>query len=117
MLRHLGGHAAECGHFWDKTPSVLPEQFRSDKTRRWMATFCYINQFRGSALYLADAAAWLAEQANADGLWDWGPQVKDPWGYFGYFSCTRSYAKNRIVDCSMEILSFLAAYLEQNEPV
>lgn len=117
MLRHLGGHAAAHGHFWDKTPSVLPENFRSDKTRRWMATFNYINQFRGSALYLSEAVEWLMQQANEDGLWDWGPQIKDPWGYFGYFSCNRKYSHNRVVDCTMEILFFLRAYIENNTEV
>lgn len=115
MLRHLGGHAAAHGHFWDKIPSVLPEHFKSDKTRRWMHTFNYINRFCGSARYLSDAAEWLMEQANADGLWDWGPQVKDPWGYFDYFSCSRKYAHNRVVDCTMEILFFLKAYINRNK--
>ena len=76
MLRHIGRHAAEHGHFWDKTAEVLPEIFYNKYTRRWMPTFHQINQFRGSALYLSRAAAWLMEQANADGLWDWGPHSK-----------------------------------------
>lgn len=114
MLRHIGRHAAEHGHFWDKTAEVLPEIFYNKYTRRWMPTFHQINQFRGSALYLSRAAAWLMEQANADGLWDWGPQEKDPWGYFGYHSCNRKYAHNRVVDCSMEVLGFLKTYMERN---
>ena len=105
---------AEHGHFWDKTAEVLPEIFYNKYTRRWMPTFHQINQFRGSALYLSRAAAWLMEQANADGLWDWGPQEKDPWGYFGYHSCNRKYAHNRVVDCSMEVLGFLKMYMERN---
>lgn len=114
MLRHLGGHASIHGHFWDKTPYELPEEFKNNKMRRWFHTFNYINQFRGSALYLEGAVEWLLEQSGENGLWDWGPQVKDPWGYFGYFSCNRSYAHNRIVDCNMEILKFLKAYLDNN---
>lgn len=114
MLRHLGGHAASHGHFWDKTVYSLPQSFRSDKTRRWMATFEYINQFRGSSLYLADAAEWLLSQADERGLWDWGTQTKDPWGYFRYFSLSRKYTLNRTVDCTMEILFFLKQYNENN---
>lgn len=114
MLHHLGEYASHHGHFWDKTPYELPEDFKNNKMRRWFHTFNYINQFRGSELYLKDAVAWLLEQAGGDGLWDWGPQIKDPWGYFGYFSCNRHYQHNRIVDCTMEILSFLKRYMENN---
>ena len=119
MLRHLGGHASLHGHFWDKTPYDLPGDFKNNKMRRWFHTFNYINQFRGSELYLKDAVAWLQEKAGQDGLWedglwDWGPQVKDPWGYFGYFSCNRNYKHNRVVDCTMEILSFLKQYIDNN---
>ena len=114
MLRHLGGHASLHGHFWDKTPYNLPADFKNNKMRRWFHTFNYINRFRGSSLYLKDAVTWLQEQVDGDGLWDWGPQVKDPWGYFGYFSCNRHYQHNRVVDCTMEILSFMKQYIENN---
>ena len=114
MLRHLGGHACENGYFWDKTPKSLPEQFRYDKTRRWFKTFNYINQFRGSAIYLKGAVDWIMENAREDGLWDWGTQFKDPWGYFGYFSCNRNYKHNRVVDCTIEILDFLKCYIDNN---
>ncbi|MDR0292646.1 MAG: hypothetical protein LBH95_00640 [Oscillospiraceae bacterium] len=115
MLRHLGGHAARHGWFWDKTPDKLPEDFVCGKSRRWFHTFNYINQFRGSALFLSAAAEWLMERQNTDGLWDWGPQTKDPWGYFGYFSTARGDTHTRTVDCTMEVLSFLKTYLDHNE--
>lgn len=114
MLRHLGGHANEHGNFWDKTPGCLPENFADSKTRRWFATFNYINQFRGSALYLSGALEWILENAGENLLWDWGTQTKDPWGYFCYLSCGRSTKKTRTVDCTMEILSFLKRYMENN---
>ena len=114
MLRHLGRRASEQGHFWEKTPDQLPESFQYKQTRRWFATFNYINQFRGSKIYLENAVEWLLENSREDGLWDWGPQVKDPWGYFGYFSCNRHYSHNRIVDCTIEVLSFLKQYMENN---
>lgn len=114
MLRHYGEHAYHHGHFWDKTPEKLPDNFVNNKTRRWFYTFNYINQFHGSALFLADSVKWLMENQNADNLWDWGAQVKDPWGYFCYFSTNRNYKYNRIVDCTMEILSFLKIYIDNN---
>lgn len=115
MLRHLGGSASENGHFWDKTPHRLPENFVYNKTRRWFKTFNYINQFRGSACYLQNAVEWIMENVREDGVWDWGTQVKDPWGYFGYFSCNKNYKYNRVVDCTIEILDFLKHYIENNK--
>lgn len=114
MLRHLGGHANENGYFWEKTPDKLPDSFVFRQTRRWFETFHYINRFRGSKMYLENAVEWLLENAREDGLWDWGPQVKDPWGYFKYFSCNRHYSHNRVVDCTIEVLSFLKQYMENN---
>jgi len=115
MLRHLGQKAYENGYFWDKTPDKLPESFVNNQTRRWFETFHYINQFRGSGRYLQNAVEWVLENAREDGLWDWGPQVKDPWGYFRYFSCNRHYQHNRVVDCTIECLRFLKEYLEHND--
>ena len=114
MLRHYGEHAYYNGYFWWETPTKLPENFVYNKTRRWFATFNYINQFHGSALYLSDTVNWLMENQNTDGLWDWGTQVKDPWGYYGYFSTTRNYRYNCIVDCTMEVLDFLKKYIDNN---
>ena len=115
LLHHHGERAFYHGYFWENCPAKLPDHFRYEKTRRWFYSFHYINQFRGSAVYLADTVNWLMENRNADGLWDWGPQIKDPWGYFGYFSTNRHYAHNRIVDCSMEVLNFLKKYIDNNE--
>ncbi len=117
LLRHHGGHAYHHGYFWDRCPAKLPDSFVYEKTRRWFHSFNYINQFKGSRLYLADAVDWLLSNQNADGLWDWGPQIKDPWGYFGYFSTNRNYKHNRIVDCSMEILNFLKNYIDNNNEI
>lgn len=114
MLRHYGQHAYEHGHFWENCPARLPENFVHNKMRRWLPSFHYINQFDGSAIYLAQAVEWLWANQNDAGLWDWGTQVKDPWGYFGYFSTNRHFQHNRVVDCTMEILQFLKDYLDRN---
>ena len=89
---------------------------KNERAIPWQtASICnYINQFRGSALYLADSVNWLMENQNENGLWDWGTQVKDPWGYFGYFSTNRNHKHNRVVDCTMEVLTFLKKYLDNN---
>ncbi len=115
MLRHHGEYAYYHGYFWENCPAKLPDHFVYEKTRRWFYSFNYINQFRGSSLYLSEAVKWLWSNKNADGLWDWGSQIKDPWGYFGYFSTNRHYSHNRIVDCTMEILNFTQKYIDNNE--
>ena len=115
MLHYYGEMAYHNGYFWHECPEKLPDEFIGKKTRRWFHSFNFINQFRGSAEYLSRAVEWLLENRNVDGLWDYGPQVKDPWGYFGYFSTNRSYKHNRVVDCTMEILSFMRTYLEHNK--
>ena len=56
----------------------------------------------------------LKRRGQLGSIWDYGPQIKDPWGYFGNFSINRKYAHNRVVDCTMEILSFLFKYIENN---
>lgn len=115
MLHHHGEHAYNHGYFWDNCPARLPEHFVYEKTRRWFYSFNYINQFKGSSYYLADTVNWLLANRNTDGFWDWGSQIKDPWGYFGYFSTNRNYRHNRVVDCTMEVLDFLKRYMELNE--
>lgn len=117
MLRYFGGYAYIHGHFWDNCPANLPERFVYNKTRRWFHSFNYINQFKGSGLYLSGAVDWLMQNVNEDGLWDYGPQVNDPWGYFNYFSLNKKYKHNRVVDCSMEVLNFLKKYLLNNDTV
>lgn len=115
MLRHIGGHVYTHGHFWHHCPAELPENFVYEKTRRWFHSFNYINQFRGSKIYLEKTIDWLLSNRNSDGLWDWGSQIKDPWGYFRYFSTNRNYKHNRVVDCSMEVLNLLKNYIDNND--
>lgn len=114
MLRHYGKQGYNNGYFWHYPLSSLPENFVYKKTRRRMYTLNYINQFKGSSLFLDDSVNWLLENQNDDGLWDWGAQTKDPWGYFCNFSTTRNYRHNKVVDCSMEILDFLKKYIDNN---
>lgn len=115
MLRHYGEHAYFNGHFWSNCPARLPDSFENKQMRRWMQPFNYINNFKGSSFFLSKSVEWLLENRNADNLWDWGTQIKDPWGYFGSFSTNRNYKHNRVVDCTMEILCFLSKYIDNNE--
>jgi len=73
---------------------------------------CRLRYWSRAAAYLAEAIDWLLNCHNADGLWDYGTQTKDPSGYFGYFSTNRNYKHNKIVDCTMEALHVFHTYLE-----
>ncbi len=114
MLNYYGLNAYRGGYFWDKALTGFPDDFVYNKTRRWFHTIKYINQFRHTQEYLLDAMEWLLNNRNSDGLWDYGPQTKDPWGYFNYFSTNRNYKYNRIVDCSIEVLDMIKRYLDHN---
>jgi hypothetical protein len=115
MLNYYGRKAHDHGFFWDKSLNQFPENFVYEKTRRWFHTIKYINQFRDTKEYLQSAIEWLMDNQNQDGLWDYGPQTKDPWGYFGYFSTNRNYKYNRVVDCTIEVLNIMKVYLDHNE--
>lgn len=115
MLDHYGRHAFYHGHFWDKALNKLPDGFVDPYTRRYFHTIKYINQFRGNAAYLSEAMDWLLSCAEGDGFWDYGTQVKDPWGYFGYFTCGRMNKSTRAEDCTLEVLDIFSRYLKQNE--
>jgi hypothetical protein len=115
MLDYYGRHAYERGNFWDKSLVNLPEQFVADKTRRYFHTIKYINQFRDTKEYLQETMDWLLKNKMNSGFWDYGTQVKDPWGYYGYFSTNRNYKYNKVVDATMEVLSVMKTYLDRNE--
>lgn len=115
LLDYYGAGVYEHGHFWDKGLKSFPEMFEYEFTRRWFYTINYINMFRNNAKYLDGAIEWLMKSQNGDGLWNYGTQKKDPWGYFGYFSLNKNYKYNKIVNCTMEVLSILKAYLVNNK--
>lgn len=115
MLHTYGKKAYHEGYFWDKCLDHLPQTFADKYMSRWFYSFNYINEFRNTKCYLEDAVQWMLDQRQQDGLWDWGSQIKDPWGYFKYFSCNRHYAHNRIVNASMEVLNFLKRYIVNNQ--
>jgi hypothetical protein len=115
MLNYYGKQAYHNGYFWDKSLDQLPDEFVSNKTRRWFPTINYINRFHNTEKYLKRTMEWLIENKNPEGFWNYGPQVKDPWGYFEYFSTNRNYKYNNIVNCTMEVLSILKTYLDHNE--
>jgi len=114
LLRHYGQQAFLHGHFWDKNLLELPDNWAEPHTRRYFHTINYINQFYHTEDYLAQAMDWLENRRGADGLWDYGPQIKDPWGYFGYWSKSKQHAVNRALDCSMEVLRVFDAYRRHN---
>lgn len=114
LLHTYGQKAYDEGFFWRESPKQLPDTFCQPKMNRWFRTLNHINLFKGTTEYLQNAAEWLLEQRGDNGIWDWGSQIRDPWGYFNYFSCNRHYSYNRIVNGSMEVLLFLAKYIENN---
>lgn len=115
MLHHYGKNVYENGHFWTHpNPSHLPDNFFYKQTRRLFKSTDYLNMFRGNDCYMRETVEWLLSSKNSDGLWDYGTQDKDPWGYFEYLSTTRDYKYNRILNCTVEVLTILKKYLDNN---
>lgn len=114
MRDHYGLDAFQNGFFWAVNLLTLPETFAHKHARRAFHTVKYINRFHGTARYLAPYLRWLWAQRGEDGFWDWGPQVNDPWGYHSSFSLARRDKKTRTLDCTMEVLDVIGAYLANN---
>ena len=116
MRDHYGKNAYYNGHFWwvplDKireNPPIWVDKY----SQRYFPTIDYINQFRNTGKYLDDTINWLETNRNQDNLWDFGPQVSfDPIGDNRYFSTTKKHKYNRIVNCTMEVLSVFKKYLD-----
>jgi len=119
MCDHYGKNAYHHGHFWavplDKireNPPVWVDKY----SQRIFPTIDYINQFKNTRKYLDDTIDWLEINKTQDNLWDFGPQVSfDPWGDNRYFSTNKNHKYNRIVNCTMEVLSVFKKYLDNNK--
>ena len=119
MRDHYGKGAYYHGYFWamplDKI-SKNPPNFTDKYTQRYFPVIDYINQFKNTREYLDDTVDWLERSKNQDNLWDFGPQVSfDPWGDRRYFAVNRKHQYNRIVNCTMEVLSVFKKYLDNNK--
>jgi hypothetical protein len=93
----------------------LPESFRHIHTSRKLNTMESMVCFRDSRLMLQPSMEWLMASRDADGLWDYGPQAKDPAGYPRRLAAM-DWRKpiNRKLDCTMEVLMILKQYLDKN---
>jgi len=119
MRDHYGKGAYHHGYFWavplDKikeNPPAWVDQY----SQRYFPTIDYINQFRNNRKYLDDTVDWLESNRNQDNLWDFGPQVSfDPVGCNRYFSTNKNHKYNRIVNCTIQVLSVFKKYLDNNK--
>ena len=119
MCDYYGKNAYHNGYFWavplDKikeNPPVWVDKY----SQRIFPTVEYINQFRNTGEYLDDTIDWLEINRNQDNLWDFGPQVSfDPIGCNRYFSTNNNNRYNRIVNCTVQVLSQFKKYLDNNK--
>lgn len=109
---HLEGYP-----YWPEAKlDRLPACFRCGKTSRFMNTIESMVCFRGSAACLEPAIGWLAGGREGDGLWDYGPQAKDPGGYTRRLAAADwKKPESRKLDCTMEALAILKNYAEKNK--
>lgn len=114
MLDYYGTGAYYHGYFWPEPLSALPDSFKWEKTHRLVPVIERINCFANTKYLLGDVMEWLIQSRGDDGFWDWGKQMPDPFGYRRYMSLTKSYNLNRKINCSIEILSLLKTYIDNN---
>lgn len=117
MLDYCWERHLKNGYFWPEAKlHQLPESFCHNKTRRWFSSLEFFTAFSGNSRYLQGPVEWIMNGRSEDGLWDFGPQIKDPFGYYRYLS-TGGWKKrsNRILDCTVEILVILKKYLDSNQ--
>jgi hypothetical protein len=105
------------GYFWSEAKlHQLPESFCHNKTRRWLNSLEYFTRFKGNSRYLQGPVKWMMSGRNEEGMWDFGPQIKDPFGYYRYLSAEGwKKRSNRMMDCTVEILVILKKYLDSNQ--
>lgn len=116
MLDYCWERHLKNGYFWPEAKLHQLPAFYHQKTRRWLNSFEFFTSFSGNARYLQGTAEWIMNGRNENGMWDFGPQMKDPFGYFRYLS-TEGWKKrqNRVIDCTVEILVLLKKYLDSNQ--
>ncbi|NLO39897.1 MAG: hypothetical protein GX115_10580 [Ruminiclostridium sp.] len=117
MLDYCWERHLKNGYFWPEAKlHQLPESFYYNKTHRWFSSLEFFITFKGNSRYLQGPIEWVINGRSEDGLWDFGPQIKDPFGYYRYLS-TEGWKKrqNRVIDCTVEILVILKKYLDSNQ--
>ena len=116
MLDYCWENHLENGYFWPEAKLHQLPAFSNNKTRRWLNSFEFFTAFSGNSRYLQVPAEWIMNGRCEDGMWDFGPQIKDPYGYYRYLS-TEGWRKqyNRVIDCTVEILALLKKYLDSNQ--
>lgn len=117
MLDYCWKRHLKNGYFWPEAKlHQLPESFCHNKTRRWLKTLEFFTAFKGNSRYLQGPIDWVMSGRNENGMWDFGPQIKDPFGYYRYFSTEGwKIRQNRITDCTIEILAIIKKYINSNK--
>jgi hypothetical protein len=114
MLDYCWERHCTQGYLWPEAKlNQLPETFKCNKTRRWLNTMEFFVRFRECEKYVQPVVEWVWNSKIREGFWDFGPQMKDPWGYFRYLSEDGwKKAENRLYDCSMEMLLILRTFCD-----
>lgn len=116
LLSHCWERHCINGYYWSEAIlHNLPSDFYYSKTRRWFYPLEFFSGFRQNGKYLWKAMEWLWNGRSDEGLWDFGPQIKDPFGYFCYLSEDGwRKAGKRAIDCTVEVLVLLRRYIDFN---
>lgn len=105
MLDYIISHEKGIYYIYGKPLNVLPENFASLETSRYLAAIEILAEYPMAKERLRFVAEWLEENSDENGQWDLGAKAKDNL-YFPLSDSWRS-AEIRKADCTNRIAKLL----------
>ena len=104
-IEHIINNNDGIYYIYDRKISILPEEFQSKKSSRFLAAIELLSEYEVSKRKLLYVVNWLWQNRNASGKWDMGNIVNDK----VYFPLSDSWrnAKIREDDCTERIIRIL----------
>ena len=104
-IEHIINNDNGIYYIYDQKISILPEEFQSKKTSRFLAAIELLSEYKVSKKQLLYVVQWLQQNRNAHGKWDMGSVVNDHI-YFPLSDHWRK-AETREADCTRRISRIL----------
>lgn len=105
MIDYIINHPDGIYYIYEGYLNVLPEKFTSKEASRYLTAIELLSGYTYAKERLSFVAKWLMDNADEDGFWNMGIDVKDNVQY-PLSNSWRSISSRRI-DCTVRILSLL----------
>ncbi len=105
FVEYILNHETGIYYIYGRKIKVLPEQFQSLDSSRYLGAIELLVQYKTSKAKLRFVADWLESNKNKDGIWDMGSEVNDKM----YFPLSDSWRKKeaREADCTERITNLI----------